>query len=103
MVTEIESSYLVTAPQNLIDAGVDITTRRLSLDGTLVVIDFYCLTVEQINYCLQEQYAITSFDDVRNSTVVAVQAMLNEGYTLYTMDDAYALMQTPAWSEGGEA
>lgn len=100
MVTEIESSYLVTTPQNLIDAGVDITYRRRSLDGRKVIIDLYCLTSEQINHCLKEENQIESFDDIRNSTVVEVNTMLKEGYSLYTSDDAYRLMQTPEWSAG---
>jgi hypothetical protein len=100
MPTEIESSYLVTSPANLESAGVDISTRRKSLDNTKVIIDLYCLTVQQINCCLKEENQISSFDDIRNSTVVIVNTMMKEGYVLYTMDDACALMQTPEWSNG---
>jgi hypothetical protein len=103
MPTEMESSYLVTAPQNLVNIGVNISTRRSSLDGTLMVIDFYCLTVPQINAVFAEGFSIESFDDIRYSTVVIVGAMLIQpGYTLYTYDDICTLMQTPAWSQGEE-
>lgn len=97
--TEMMTSYLVATPCNLLGNIVDITTRRRSLDGTQVLMDFYCFCedITAINQILDDDHQIENWSEINDLTVSTVSLWLREGFTLYTYANALALMDTSAW------
>lgn len=100
MENEVMLSYLITTPALLEATGMDITTKRRSLDGTLILSDFYCLTIEQVNSILTIGHSVLNFSDFDDSNVSEVNEILKDGFTLYTNEDIYPIIQSPIWTTG---
>ena len=66
--------YFVGDTDRLGECGVDTTTQRKSLDGSLCIVHMHGLTIEQ-------------FNEIRTKTSIVA----------YSIQDALILMATPEW------